>query len=268
MLVNFRASDNTQLNYLDHGQGRLVIFQHGFGMDHQQVIDTWPNFRNIRLICLDTRGHGLSDLGPRSTLSFTRAVNDLLELIDHLDESPIAVGGTSLGAALVMQLSKQIKTSHLVLSRPAFGIDGNTHNFEVFRVLQRVIQERSRSEWLKTLEQTKEFRVLAMSAPRNQETYRRLLNHPRLEDLMDWMRVLDQEALSVEPSNISQYQGRVDVIGQSHDALHPLKLALDLASLYPNARVHEIASGFASDDEYQESVRQTLYEIFEDYDCL
>ena len=268
MLVKFRASDNTQLNYLDHGQGRLIIFQHGFGMDHQQVVDTWPNFRNIRLICLDTRGHGLSELGPESTLSFTRSVTDLVEMIDHLGESPVAVGGTSLGAALVMQLSTQIATSHLVLSRPAFGVDGDTNNFEVFRVLQRIVQEKSRSEWLKTLEQTKEFRGLAMSAPRNQETYRRLLNHPRLEDLMDWMRALDQEALSVEPSDISQYRGHVDVIGQSHDALHPLKLALDLASLYPNARVHEIASGFASDDEYQESVRQTLYEIFKGYDYL
>ena len=268
MLLKFRASDNTQLNYLDHGQGRLIIFQHGFGMDHQQVVDTWPNFRNIRLVCLDTRGHGLSELGPESTLSFTRAVTDLLELIDHLDESPVAVGGTSLGAALVMQLSKQIATSHLVLSRPAFGIDGDTHNFEVFRVLERIIQERSSSEWLQTLEQTKEFRVLAMSAPRNQETYRRLLNHPRLGDLMDWMRALDQEALSVEASDITQYQGRVDVIGQSHDALHPLQLALDLASLYPNAKVHEIAPGFASDDENQESVRHTLYEILKCYDYL
>ena len=31
---------------------------------------------------------------------------------------------------------------------------------------------------------------------------------------MDWMRALDQEALSVEASDITQYQGRVDVIGQ------------------------------------------------------
>ena len=51
MLLKFRASDNTQLNYLDL-RARLVdliIFQHGFSMDHQQVVDTWLNFRNIRL---------------------------------------------------------------------------------------------------------------------------------------------------------------------------------------------------------------------------
>ena len=182
-------------------------------MGHQQVIDTWPHFRNIRLICLDTRRHRLSDLEPKFTLSFTRAVTDLVELIDHLDEKPVAFGGTSLGATLVMQLCPHIATSHLVLLHPAFGIDGDTPNFEVFRVLKRIVQERPRSKWLQTLKQTQKFQVLAMSAPRNQETYRRLLNHPRLEHLMNWMRAMDQEALSIERSDICQYQGRVDVIG-------------------------------------------------------
>lgn len=266
MLDTFRASDNTWLKYLDHGSGRLVIFQHGFGMDHQQVLDTWPHFRNIRLICLHTRGHGLSDLGPKADLSFTRVVADLVELIDHLGEAPVALGGTSLGAALVMQLSTQIATSHLILSRPAFGMNGDRQNFEVFRVLQQIVQEKPNSEWLQTLEQAAEFQALAISAPRNQETYRRLLNHSRLYDLIQWMKVLDREALSIKRSDISQYQGRVDVIGQAHDALHPQKLALDLACLYPNARVHQIASGFAPEDEYQESVRNTLYKIFAHYD--
>ena len=83
---------------------------------------------------------------------------------------------------------------------------------------------------------------------------------------MAWMKALDRKALSIETSEIRQYQGRVDVIGQSHDELHPLQLALDLASYYPNARLHQITSGFASDDEYQESVRHTLNKIFARYD--
>ena len=58
----------------------------------------------------------------RITLSFTRAVTDFVELIDHLDESPVAVGGTSLGAALVMQLSKQIATSTSFCRVPRLGL--------------------------------------------------------------------------------------------------------------------------------------------------
>jgi hypothetical protein len=40
-----------------------------------------------------------------------------------------------------------------------------------------------------------------------------------------------------------------------------MHLPQHLATLYPNAKLHEIASGFASETEYQESLRHTLAEI-------
>ena len=48
MLKQFEASDQTKLSYYDSGQGRLVLFQHGFSMDHRQVIEIWPDLDNIR----------------------------------------------------------------------------------------------------------------------------------------------------------------------------------------------------------------------------
>ena len=53
MLSRFKASDQTQLNYYDSGQGRLMLFQHGFTMDHQ-VLEIWPALPGVRLVCLDT----------------------------------------------------------------------------------------------------------------------------------------------------------------------------------------------------------------------
>ena len=93
MLKPFRASDGTLLQYFDHGHGRLVIFQHGFAMDHRQILETWPDLQDSRLVCLETRAHGFSELGPRQELSFQRAVMDLHELIDHLGEDPQIMGG-------------------------------------------------------------------------------------------------------------------------------------------------------------------------------
>ena len=155
MLFKFKASDNTQLT--GSRAGRLIMFQHGFGMDHQQVVDTWPNFRNIRLICLDTRGHGRSERGPESTLTFTRAVTDLVELIDHMVRVLWLLVGRLWGQPghATQHANCDI---HLVLSRPAFGIDGDTITSRCFVCFN--CSEKSRSEWLKTLEQTKEFRAL------------------------------------------------------------------------------------------------------------
>ncbi|MGA1002425.1 MAG: hypothetical protein ACO3R4_07260, partial [Litorivicinaceae bacterium] len=105
------------------------------------------------------------------------------------------------------------------------------------------------------------FQALKATAPRNQETYQRLLDHPRLNDLMIWMDALESEALTLSASDLQQFKGRIDVIGQHQDALHPMHLAQHLATLYPNAKLHEIAPGFASETEYQESLRRTLAEI-------
>ena len=258
MLKPFRASDGTLRHYFDHGHGRLVIFQHGFSMDHRQILETWPDLQDLRLICLETRGHGLSELGPNQELLFQRTVMDLHELIDHLGERPQIMGGTSLGAALVMELSQQIAIPHLVLSRPAFAVDQDTEHFAIFRALQTIIRNRPEPQWLNALLDEPSFQALETTAPRNQETYQRLLDHPRLNDLMIWMDALESRALTLSPTNLQQFEGRIDVIGQHQDALHPMHLAQHLAELYPNARLHQIASGFASEAEYQDSLRRTL----------
>tara|TARA_E500000081_G_scaffold88767_1_gene89840 strand:- start:324 stop:1028 length:705 start_codon:yes stop_codon:yes gene_type:complete len=230
-------------------------------MDHRQILETWPDLKDSRLVCLETRGHGFSELGPSQELSFQRAVMDLHELIDHLGEDPQIMGGTSLGAALVMELSQQIAIPHLVLSRPAFGVDQNTDHFAVFRALQTIIRTKPQSLWLTELMDEPRFQALKATAPRDQETYQRLLDHPRLNDLMIWMDALESGALTLSASDLQQFLGRIDVIGQHQDALHPMHLAQQLATLYPNAKLHDIASGFASETEYQESLRRTLAKI-------
>ena len=96
MLKKFEASDQTKLSYYDSGQGRLVLFQHGFSMDHRQVIEIWPSLDNIRLICLDVRGHGFTELATPDTLTLQHTVQDLLELFEYLGQTPTVVGGISL----------------------------------------------------------------------------------------------------------------------------------------------------------------------------
>ena len=258
MLHQFKASDQTELTYYDSGHGRLVVFQHGFAMDHRQVLEVWPELENIRLVCLDTRGHGLSHLGHPNTLSFQRAVSDVRELIAHLGDTPFMVGGISLGAALAVELTRDLDIRRLVIARPAFSVDGDTSHFDVFRVLRDIFRTKPRDQWATCLEQHPAFQALQLTAPRNQETYRRLLEHPRLEELMIWMDALETEALTLTPEELSQFDCKTDVIAQNNDALHPADLAEALAQSIPNARLHFVESGLSSDEAYRESMRGIL----------
>ncbi len=261
MLHQFKASDQTQLTYYDSGHGRFVLFQHGFAMDHRQILEVWPELQDIRLVCLDTRGHGLSDLGDPVGMSFQRAVQDIRDLITHLGETPKIVGGTSLGAALTMELSRYISIEHLIISRPAFSADGDTSHFDVFRALRDIFKTEPQERWAMCLEQQSEFQALESIAPRNQETYRRLLEHPRLEELMVWMDALEFESMTLNSSDLKLLNCKTNVIARREDALHPAHLAEAFAKLIPQAQLHYVASCLSSDDAYRDSMRSVLKTI-------
>ncbi len=261
MLKQFEASDQTKLSYYDIGQGRLVLFQHGFSMDHRQVIEIWPDLDNIRLICLDVRGHGFTELAAPDTLTLQHTVRDLLALFEHLGQTPTIVGGISLGAAITMELTKHLKIEQLIVCRPAFAPDSDTSHFDVFRRLRDIIQSEPQDQWAESLEQQPEFQSLAETAPRNQETYRRFLEHPRLEELMIWMDAPETEVMTITGPELGQLSCRTDIIGQEQDALHPAQLARTLSRQIPHARLHYVASGVSSDDAYRASMQSTLTKI-------
>ncbi len=261
MLKQFEASDQTKLFYYESGQGRLVLFQHGFSMDHRQVIEIWPDLDNIRLICLDVRGHGFTGLTTPDTLTLEHAVQDLLALFEHLGQPPTIVGGISLGAAITMELTKHLEIEQLIVCRPAFAPDSDTSHFDIFRRLQDIMQSKPQDQWAESLEQQPEFQSLAETAPRNQETYRRLLEHPRLEELMIWMDALETEVMTITGSQLGQLSCRTDIIGQEQDTLHPAQLARSLSRQIPHARLHYVVSGGSSDEAYRASMQSTLTKI-------
>ena len=261
MLHQFRASDQTLLSYFDMGHGRPVLFQHGFAMDHRQILEIWPNHSDLRLICLDLRGHGFSETGPIHQLTFQRALQDLRELIEHINLSPTAIGGSSLGAALALELATEMEVEQLIISRPAFPIQGNTDHFDVFRALKPIIENEPKDKWLATLEAHPTFIALAETAPRNQETYRFLLEHTRLPDLIQWMEALDQHALTLSVKDLDAIRCKTDVIGQAQDTLHPLELAQWFSQCIPQAHLHQVASAIESDDDYRASMQNVLTRI-------
>ena len=238
-----------------------MLFQHGFSMDHRQVTEIWPSLDDIRLICLDVRGHGFTEVATPDTLTPQHTVQDLLALFEHLGQTPTIVGGISLGAAITMELTKYLEIEQLIVCRPAFAPDSDTSHFDVFRRVRDIMQSQPQDQWAESLEQQPEFQSLAETAPRNQETYRQLLEHPRLQELTIWMDALETEMMTITGSELGQLSCRADIIGQEQDALHPAHLARSLSRQIPHATLHYVASGVSSDDAYRASMQSTLKRI-------
>jgi non-heme chloroperoxidase len=87
------------------GEGRPVVFLHGWTMDHElwdrQVTAFAPSYR---CVTVDLRGHGSSSK-PVDGYGYEEHVEDLHELLGALDLRHATLVGSSMGGAIAIQLA-------------------------------------------------------------------------------------------------------------------------------------------------------------------
>ncbi len=104
-MANFDSAGVT-IDYLDEGQGPLVVLVHGFASNR---VVNWVNTGWVkmlsegghRVVALDNRGHGRSQKIYDSAAYHTEILaQDVVRLIDHLDAGKAVVMGYSMGARI------------------------------------------------------------------------------------------------------------------------------------------------------------------------
>lgn len=147
------VTDNGRLFYQMSGTGEPLLFIHGNGEDsgifNQQFTDFKPRHR---VIAMDTRGHGRSDLGV-PVLTFAQIAVDIRALLDELNIAKITIIGYSDGGNIGLYFA------HLYPERiKALVIMGA--NFEVDAVAEKDFLE------------IKQHRLALNSRPQTPETLR------------------------------------------------------------------------------------------------
>ena len=85
------------------GTGTPIVFLNSLGTDFRiwdQVIGGLD--LDAPILCIDKRGHGLSDDGM---ISMTALVGDVATLMDHLDMQPALICGVSVGGMIAQGLA-------------------------------------------------------------------------------------------------------------------------------------------------------------------
>lgn len=101
----FRTSDGLNLRYVvdDYTDPwrtpKTLLLVHA-AMGSSRRFFAWvPHLaRDYRVVRIDLRGHGASDPHGAQTLTFDRLVQDIAELLDHLDVPRVHIAGSSAGA--------------------------------------------------------------------------------------------------------------------------------------------------------------------------
>ncbi len=104
----FFESNGVKIHYTVEGQGEPVILVHGFAANADA---NWrvPGItealaKEYQVICLDNRGHGLSDKPHEQSKYGVEFCNDIVRLMDHLKIQKAHVIGYSMGSFITLKL--------------------------------------------------------------------------------------------------------------------------------------------------------------------
>jgi len=138
---SFYNHEGVKIRFKEMGQGRPVVFIHGFGAS----LDTWRYITDSlkvdhRLVLLDLKGHGFSDRPPDEKYSLKEHADIVLGLIHHLGLKDVVLVGHSLGSIVAVVAALQASESRDLNITGLVVIDGalNPEYVPVFLHLLRV----------------------------------------------------------------------------------------------------------------------------------
>jgi proline iminopeptidase len=151
---------DTRLHVVERGTGYPLIVLHGGpGVDHHMFGDYLDMLTDqFRLILVDQRAQGLSDLCPVSTWTLDRMARDVKSLADALELGAYAVLGHSYGAFVALQnavdlpgvAAQTIVSSGLPSAKYLASVWDNLAKFEPLQLREQVTKSWEREKSVQT----------------------------------------------------------------------------------------------------------------------
>jgi pimeloyl-ACP methyl ester carboxylesterase len=230
--------DGLTLSYRDEGRGPVLIFQHGLGADASQPFEVVAGFEGFRQITLECRGHGASNLGPVGELSIATFADDVVALMDHLGIDSAHVGGISMGAAIAARLAvrHQARVLSLCLARPAWFDAAAPQNMAIFAVAAACMMSGGRDAFAVS----EAFAVLKSQSPDNATSLLGQFDAPDLAMRADLLRAIALDGPGLSAADYASIGLPTLVLGHEQDAVHPLAMARDIATVVPESKLAQI----------------------------
>ncbi|RLL46618.1 alpha/beta hydrolase [Oceanobacillus piezotolerans] len=93
------------LTYTDIGKGVPIVFIHGLGNRKEMWRFQHKLSENYRLILVDLRGHGETEI--EKDITMFNFAKDIIELLEHLEVDRVFICGLSLGGLVAQEICKQ-----------------------------------------------------------------------------------------------------------------------------------------------------------------
>jgi pimeloyl-ACP methyl ester carboxylesterase len=246
-----------------------LVFQHGLCGCVSQTAEAFPatDSQPRRMLTLDCRGHGTSELGAPADVGLATFADDLASFLDELIargalQGPVAVGGISMGAALALRLAviRPELVRSLLLVRPAWVTGPNPENIrpnaEVGTLLRQWLPAQARVRF----DASDIARRLAVEAPDNLASLRGFFEREPVSATAELLCRISADGPGVTPAQLQALRLPVTLVGHERDVIHPWSHVQALAERMPHARVVAITPKATDKARYVQDLHQAIRE--------
>ena len=218
------------------GQGHPLVFLHGLGASRQQADATIAAVDGVERITVDLPAHGAS-AASTVALTFDAFADAVVELLDHLELSAVALGGISMGAGVSAAVATRRPdlVSALVLVRPAWMAEPGRPHLDLVAAL---------GEWAVTegldgarhrLEEDQRFQTMAEHEPSAATSLAGALDRLAETKRPDVLSAIVDSQPFTDLADLAAVDQPALVVATAHDRLHPAWIAGAIAGALPNA---------------------------------
>ena len=256
------ARDGVRLAYAEDGAGRPFIFQHGLGADSGQTFDLLGKFPGTRLLAMDARAHGTSDVGPEPDIGFETFGQDLYGLLEAAGISKAVVGGLSMGAGISLNFALKYPdmVSALILVRPAW-VDEPMEARELYFAVARTIRQYGAARGREAFLASEVYREIAAQFPDTAKSLLGQFDSARAEDGVARLERMPADAPDHDRSRWSALTMPVLVLAHDDDPVHPLAGGRAIASAIPSTKFVEITPKSVDRERHEAEIRKEVTEF-------
>lgn len=255
--------DDAYLVVHQTGHGLPVLFQHGLGGDETQVAQTFPQNPDFRRITLECRGHGASTPGSTRPFSIAMFAQDVLAAADHLGLEHFVMGGISMGAAIALHLAHAHpnRVLALVLVRPAWTFDASPANMQPIRIIANLLQALPVDEARERFAASDLAASLQRTAPDNLASLMGYFERDNASGFAEVLAGIAADGPGVSGVEAAALTIPTLIIGNRHDAIHPLSSAMTLAETIPGASFAKVTAKATDKARHFAETQRTIAEF-------
>lgn len=245
------------LNFIAEGTGIPLVFQHGLGGNLEVAKNMLSGLEQVRLVCMDARGHGKTPFDEAALPSFNRYADDVIRILDHLEIEKTVMGGISMGAGITLNLATRYpdRLLGLILVRPAWLGEPSPPSLDT---LLEVARYTNFSDGLDQYKATDGYKKLKKEFPGvAASVLSQFTREQSAHTTMVFTRMIEDVPVP-GLSGVSDLALPCLILVSDQDPLHPYHFGTVLNELIPGAELRSVISRYVDDEQHNVEVKEQV----------